>query len=192
MVASRCGIPSSKRERWEIELAAHDHGGKANGRLQKMSSVVDGSGHGRTWARPQAAGEATVRRAARWRGRNGAWNREARAWAFPGRGREEKKGRHGHGGKELLLPALRRGCCYSPIGSERQGESLPGRLWASVEGGGMDTMAAGLLPAGRRGEPGRKKLTPAVLSCRRRRKEEGWFGRLGVGVQKLPNEHLYL
>jgi hypothetical protein len=105
---------------------------------------------------------------------------------------KRKRGRHGHGGKELLLPALRRGCCCSPIGSERQGESLPGRLWASVEGGGMDTMAAGLLPAGRRGEPGRKKLTPAVLSCRRRRKEEGWFGRLGVGVQKLPNEHLYL
>jgi hypothetical protein len=60
MAASRCGIPSSRQERWEIELAAHDHGGKANGRLQKMSSVVDGSGLGRTWARPQAAGEATV------------------------------------------------------------------------------------------------------------------------------------
>jgi hypothetical protein len=33
----------------------------------------------------------------------GAWNREARVWAFSGRDREEKKrGRHGHGGKELL------------------------------------------------------------------------------------------
>jgi hypothetical protein len=41
---------------------------------------------------------------------------------------------------------------------------------------GMDAMAVGLLPAGRRGEPGRKKLTPAVLSCRRRRKERAGLG----------------
>jgi hypothetical protein len=41
---------------------------------------------------------------------------------------------------------------------------------------GMDAMAVGLLPAGRRGEPGKKKLTPAVLSCRRRRKERAGLG----------------
>jgi hypothetical protein len=75
------------------------------------------------------------------------------------------------------LPCAEKGrCCCLPIGSERQGESSPGRLCASVEGGRMDAMVAGLLPAGRHGEPGRKKLTPAVLSCRRRRKERAGLG----------------
>jgi hypothetical protein len=68
MAASRCGIPSSRRERWEkIELAAHDHGDKADGLLQKRSSVGDGSDHDRTWARPLAAEEAIALLQREWR-----------------------------------------------------------------------------------------------------------------------------
>jgi hypothetical protein len=63
MATLRCSIPSSRRERWEIELAAHDHGDKANGLLQKMSSFGDGSDHGQTWARPLATEEAMAWRA---------------------------------------------------------------------------------------------------------------------------------
>jgi hypothetical protein len=53
----------------KIELAAHDHGDKADGLLQKRSSVGDGSDHGRTWARPLAAEEAIAcyRGMASWR-----------------------------------------------------------------------------------------------------------------------------
>jgi hypothetical protein len=62
------GIPSSRQERWEkIELAAHDHGDKANGLLQKRSSVGDGSDHGRTWARPLAAEKAIALLKREWR-----------------------------------------------------------------------------------------------------------------------------
>jgi hypothetical protein len=68
MAASRCGILSSRRERWEkMELAAHDHGDKAKGLLQKRSSVGDGSDHGRTWARPLAAEEAIALLQREWR-----------------------------------------------------------------------------------------------------------------------------
>jgi hypothetical protein len=68
MAASRCGILSSRRERWEkMELAAHDHGDKAKGLLQKRSSIGDGSDHGRTWARLLAAEEAIALLQREWR-----------------------------------------------------------------------------------------------------------------------------
>jgi hypothetical protein len=55
----------------------------------------------------------------------GAWNREARAWAFPGHGWEEKKGAPWPWRKGVVAPCAEKGgCCCSP-----------GRLCASVEGG---------------------------------------------------------
>ena len=72
MAASRCGIPSSRRERWEkIELAAHDHGDKADGLLQKRSSVGDGSDQGWNWARSLAAEETIALLQGEWRAGEG-------------------------------------------------------------------------------------------------------------------------
>jgi hypothetical protein len=72
MAASRCDITSSRREHWEkIELAAHDNGDKADGLVQKRSSVGDGSDQGRTWARPLAAEEIIALLQGEWRAGEG-------------------------------------------------------------------------------------------------------------------------
>ena len=55
----------------KIELVAHDHGDKADGLLQKRSSVGDGSDHGRTWARPMAVEETIALLQGKWRARDG-------------------------------------------------------------------------------------------------------------------------